>query len=186
MTAQQTRPGTGMGLGSGGGPGFGGPQGALMQQQQQFLQVQHNKLTFDFYRMCGKIIVVDSDFTAAINYPNTAVPAKEPTWSCSCIEPKAPDAWYYGLWDGCCYCLTASPTNVNNRDTHKLFSSAHAFSFFNYARVVVYILESTSNYYLLRQVLSSKCVERVAISIVDFLSIFSLVYNACIYSVYRM
>jgi hypothetical protein len=135
MTAQQTRPGTGMGLGSGGGPGFGGPQGALIQQQQQFLQVLHNKLTFYFYLTpnCGKIIVVDSDLTAAVNYPNTAVPAKEPSWSCSYIESKAPDTWHYGLWDGCCYSLTASPTNVDTRDTHKLLSSAHAFSCFNYA-----------------------------------------------------
>ena len=117
MTAQQTRPGTGMGLGSGGGPGFGGPQGALIQQQQQFLQVQHNKLTFDFYRMCGKIIVVDSDFTAAINYPNTAVPAKEPSWSCSCIGSKAPNTWQYGLWSSWCIHFTASSSDVALKGT---------------------------------------------------------------------
>ena len=80
---------------------------------------------------------------------------------------------------GLCYLFSDVPERQNvfdqvlrgvTNEEFKVLSPENAFSFFNYARVVVYILESTSNYYLLRQVLSSNCVERVAISIVDFLS----------------
>lgn len=117
-TANETwdRNGTRIGWGSSRSPNTAAAAAAIPSGETHF------KLSV-FYRtlLCGKITVVNSDTTAAFNYPDTAVPFKEPSWPCSCIESKAPHAWYYGFWYGCCYRLTASPTNVNNQDN--LFSS---------------------------------------------------------------
>ena len=108
----------------------------------------HYKLSVDFRRtpICGKVTVVDSDSTAAFNYPNTAVPFKEPSWPCSCVESKAPHTWHYGFWDGCCYRLTASATNVNNQDTYEFIQQLMPFlsSIMRAAQVICSTISSSN------------------------------------------